>query len=377
VGTLRRRSKGCEFQYEESFLNSSESPIALHLPKTREPLTTEGILNLPPFFAGLLPEGVMLSAAQFFIRSSKDDLFAVLAATGSDSVGDVQVQVPGAFRHAPSILNLDEAKDVINAILHQQAGRWDAIAAIAGVQPKLSLGGIVRATRTVQYIAKFPPPEFCGLVDNEDACMTLAQKCGLRTPRHRVQGGAYIVERFDRDSSEGVLRKLHVEDMLQIMNLFPSSKYAHDFLELCRAMESLGVSKAGILDAIRLYAFSYIVGNGDLHAKNVSLIRNPNGQWVPSPIYDVVSTLPYKRILDGADRMALALESESFGRFELGEFAAFGERFGIPEKATVKAVAAIAKKASRHASSVLSHALPADDLDVILERAESLHGSPG
>ena len=368
VATLTRRPKGCEFRYEAAFLESAELPIALHLPKTPEPLVTEGILNLPTYFAGLLPEGVMLAAAQKLIGSAKDDLFAVLAATGRDAVGDVDVRLPGAPAQVPSPLNLEAVKKAMEDILGPEGGRIEAISAISGVQPKMSLGGIVRTSRGARYIAKFTPPEFPGLAENEAACMTLARKCGLRAPRARVEKGVYIVERFDREAQ----KKTHVEDMLQVMDLFPHDKYSLDFVEICQAMESVAVSPAGILEAIKLYAFSYLVGNGDLHAKNVSLVRKPNGQWVPSPAYDIVSTLPYKKLLSGAETMAVALADESLGRFEMSEFTDFGNRFGIPQKATQNVVSALAQAIKRLAPQELSKALPAEDLDTILSRAATL-----
>jgi serine/threonine-protein kinase HipA len=373
VGMLTRLPRGCEFRYEADFLGSTELPIALHLPKTSIPLITEGILNLPTYFAGLLPEGVMLTAAQTLIGSSKDDLFAVLAATGSDAVGDVDVRVPGAPTHGPSIFNLEGAKNAIEAILDRKGGRIDAISAISGVQPKMSLGGIVRASRNARYIVKFPPPDFPGLPQNEAACMTLARKCGLRAPKQKVDEGVYIVERFDRVIAEkGIFKKIHVEDMLQVMNLFPHSKYGLDFVEICQAMENLEVSIAGILETIKLYAFCYMVGNGDLHAKNVSLVRKSDGQWTPSPAYDIVSTLPYKDVIDGAEAMALALADDSLGRFELKELTEFGNRFGIPERATHHAVTSLARSVKRLAPSALSDALPVEGLNTILCRAASL-----
>jgi serine/threonine-protein kinase HipA len=373
VGTLTRLPNGCEFTYEADVLQSNDLPLALHLPKTSKPLVTEGILNLPTYFAGLLPEGVMLAAAQTLLGSAKDDLFAVLAATGRDAVGDVEVRTPGAPRAEPSLLNLAGAKEVIASILEQKGGRVDAIAAIPGVQPKMSIGSIVRASKGPSFIAKFPPLEFVGLVENEAACMTLAKRCGLRVTNVRVDQGVLIVERFDRESTgKGRFRKVHVEDMLQVMNLFPHSKYGLDFVELSAAMESLNVSVAGILEILRLYAFSYMVGNGDLHAKNVSLIRKPDGRWVPSPAYDIVSTLPYGNVIAGADAMALALADEALGRFEMGDFIEFGLRFGIPERATRKAVTSLARSAHRLARDLLTGPLPTEHLDVVLSRVESL-----
>ncbi len=375
VGVLRRLPRGCEFRYREDFLRSAEPPIALHLPKTPEALITEGVLNLPPFFAGLLPEGVMFAAAQRLIGSAKDDLFAVLAATGRDAVGDVDVREPGAATLHQSGFNIESAKEAIDLILDSAGGRVDAISAISGVQPKMSIGGIVRASRGTRYIAKFPPREFPGLAANELACMTLARRCGLRVPRAQIHDGIYIVERFDRFGiGHGSWSKLHVEDMLQVMNLFPSSKYGVDFVEICQEMERLGVSPAGILETIRLYAFSYMVGNGELHAKNVSLVRKPDGQWAPSPAYDIVSTLPYGNVIAGADVMAIALADEAFGRFDLSDLVEFGKRFSIPERATRNVVTALARRVQRLAPSVLAGVLPAKDVNTVLSRAASLGG---
>ena len=189
--------------------------------------------------------------------------------------------------------------------------------------------------------------------------MTLARTCGLRAPKAWVEDGVYIVNRFDREADG---QKVHVEDMLQVMDLFPKQQIrARLRQEICQAMTNVGVSPAGILEAIKLYAFCYLVGNGNLHGKNVSLIRKSDGQWVPSPAYDIVSTLPYKSPNSGGGApMALALADDSIGRFELSEFAEFGERFGIPVKASKNAVIAIARGVQETcAVSVLSNR-PAD-----------------
>ena len=50
-------------------------------------------------------------------------------------------------------------------------------------------------------------------------------------------------------------------------------------------------------------AYSYLIGNGDLHARNVSLLVQPNGRIVLAPAYDLLSTVPY-----GDRRLALKVE---------------------------------------------------------------------
>jgi serine/threonine-protein kinase HipA len=45
--------------------------------------------NLPPFFAGLLPEGRRFSALVKKLKTSEDDLFSLLAMVGTDCIGDI------------------------------------------------------------------------------------------------------------------------------------------------------------------------------------------------------------------------------------------------------------------------------------------------
>ena len=72
VGTLARTSHGSFFEYDE--------------------------VNLPPFFAGLLPEGLRLRALVQRVKTSEDDLFSLLLAAGADTVGDLSVVAQGGPR---------------------------------------------------------------------------------------------------------------------------------------------------------------------------------------------------------------------------------------------------------------------------------------
>ena len=80
---------------------------------------------------------------------------------------------------------------------------------------------------------------------------------------------------------------------------------------------------------LELVAFSYLVGNGDLHGKNVSV------RWVPGrgaeamPVYDVVSTQPY---LSFQDSMALPLYGR-VNRLTRAHLLDAGDRLGVPERA--------------------------------------------
>lgn len=375
VANLQRTPKGCVFRYTREFLESNQEPIALHLPKSEGGLIVEGLANLPTYFAGLLPEGVMFSAVRRLIGAAADDLFAVLAATGADAIGDIDTRIPGEPERKPNI-NLAQATEQIRSLLSNSGTfRMDHLAAISGAQPKMSLGQLVRSSRGSTFIAKFESPEFPKLIENEFIFTNLARRCRLEVPTATLRAGALVTKRFDRrfDIDTNQTQKLHVEDMLQVMDMFPNSKYSMEYADLMRAMQELGVSKATLLDAVKLYVFSYIIGNGDLHAKNVSLIFDDRDrQWRISPAYDLLSTLPYASQLEGADHMALALADESFGRFTVSEFVDFGPKFGLPEKAVKLMIHRTAALVLRHLDLVNRSYLESSVAEIIRCRAESL-----
>jgi serine/threonine-protein kinase HipA len=377
VANLRRMPKGYEFHYTNDFLNSSRLPIALHLPKTPDGLKAEGLANVPTYFAGLLPEGVMLTAVKRLIGTTADDLFAVLAASGADAIGDVEVRIPGEKPREP-IISLAEAADQIRSLLAGEAGfTIDHVAAIPGLQPKISLGQLTRMSRSAKFFAKFDSPECPNLISNEYACMRLAHRCGLNAAATTLHPSALVTRRFDRiyDPAAKRLRKAHLEDMLQVMDLFPNSKYSMEYIDLMKAMDDLGVSRATLLDALELYVFSYIIGNGDLHAKNVSLVLDKEDrQWRLSPAYDLLSTLPYQAILPEADRMALALADESYGHFTVEEFVEFGKQFRLPAPAVSGMVVRLAGRVLKHLQTTVQSYLPTPVVEIIEARARSLSG---
>jgi serine/threonine-protein kinase HipA len=65
------------------------SPISLTMPVNKKELTFE---EFPPFFDGLLPEGVQLEALIRQMKIDRNDLFAQLVQVGKDLVGSVTVE---------------------------------------------------------------------------------------------------------------------------------------------------------------------------------------------------------------------------------------------------------------------------------------------
>jgi len=88
TGELIELEKGKKYQFKYSD-NYDGPPISLTLPtKQRENLFDE----FPPFFEGLLPEGIQLDALLRKTKIDRNDFFSILITTGKDLVGSVTVE---------------------------------------------------------------------------------------------------------------------------------------------------------------------------------------------------------------------------------------------------------------------------------------------
>lgn len=341
AGILKRTEAGCEFRFAQSFLeNNNFSELSLLMPKAIEPIKVSGI-NLPPFFAGLLPEGLRLKVVIKNLKTSEDDLFSILASIGERVIGDVYVE----SNWFPEV-NLPKLKEINFYDYFQQiiSGK-DLLKddSIAGVQEKLSASMISFplniAQKNSKYILKLNPKDKPNLVENEHFCMELAQKCGLNVAKTKLvkdkdENYGLLVTRFDRTWNTEKKRFLmhHQEDACQFLNRYPADKYRLSLKEVVQGIEKhVPAAKVAILNVLQLYAFSYLIGNGDLHAKNISLqIRSGTSFAVLSPAYDLICTYVY-----GDHKMALKLDGrdDNIKRKNLLEF---GQRFGVLENATAK-----------------------------------------
>lgn len=75
-----------KFSYDEGYKGE---PVSLKMPVELKEFSFN---SFPPFFDGLLPEGVQLDGLLRFKKIDKDDFFSQLMATGSDLVGAVSVE---------------------------------------------------------------------------------------------------------------------------------------------------------------------------------------------------------------------------------------------------------------------------------------------
>jgi serine/threonine-protein kinase HipA len=340
AGELSRRADDIVFQYDADYPAESGA-VARTLPVRADPYVERGGA-VPPFFAGLLPEGRRLTAIRVELKTSADDEFTQLIAVGADCIGDVRVIAPDATPLF-SPIEIDDSPFNFSR-LFAQILRDKPLAdnAIPGVQDKIS-DSMISATVTGKYgpaIVKLTPATHPRIVENEAFFLGLAKRAGLPVPRHTVLhdeagASALLVERFDRTTTGGRLNRLPQEDALQLLGRWPNAKYLVSSRDIFAAIAAnTTAAPAELQRLVTLFALSYVIGNGDLHGKNVSVYRE-GGLWKLTPAYDVLSTLPY-----GDQTMAIDFEGRD-DSLKLRDFIAIASREGLNEKATRKAVARV------------------------------------
>lgn len=338
AATLQRTERGTVFTYTSEYLAAPGPDVATTLPIGAEPVITPAG-SVPPYFAGLLPEGRRLTALRDAIKTSLDDELSLLLAVGADPVGDVQIVPTGVEPYVPRpSLEWKPGRDVSFRELLQDAHILHR-RGLAGVQDKASAAMITLPGTWSGHdaIVKFSPPEYPHLVENEAWFLDLAAAAGLTVPRHHVITDvhgerALVIERFDRKGTYEHPVRFAVEDGAQVLGLYPADKYRVTSEQVSQAlMQQCQAPVVAARDVFRILLFAWLTGNGDVHAKNISIVQR-EGEWRISPMYDVPSTLPF-----GDDSMALSLagRDQALSRKAFLEFA---DSIQLPQAAAEAAI---------------------------------------
>jgi serine/threonine-protein kinase HipA len=202
---------------------------------------------------------------------------------------------------------------------------------ISGVQAKLSLklNWKTRQLEVVsaggEYILKPQISQWPNLPENESLSMAIASNLGIETPLFsliKLKDGswAYLVKRFDRDKG----LKRHQEDFCQILE--KENKYKGSYEQIAGKIKE--VSAFPGLDLQLFFErvlFFFLIGNGDAHLKNFSLIYDDKQNIRLSPAYDIVSS---KLVIPEEDELAIPLNGKK-NNLKRRDFDLFAERFDI------------------------------------------------
>ncbi|MCB0311098.1 MAG: HipA domain-containing protein, partial [Bdellovibrionales bacterium] len=299
------------------------------------------------------------SAPDCVVDASSDDMFSILAASGPDCVGDVFVSLSSKPDSTRTQQPLEDSDSVSFHDLFERSISSPEYSvrlqdsSVPGIHPKLSAEMIsfplTVKKRKKRYILKLAPAKFPKLVENEFFFTQMARACGINAAESKIihdktgQSGL-LVERFDRyyDEQTKQILSIHQEDACQFLDRYPQDKYRLPMRSIANGLKlycTAPVLEIGKLIALK--AFSYLILNGDLHAKNISIVSEPRTERIVlSPAYDLVSTLPY-----GNNQMALEFEGRR-DNLKLRDFISFGAAFGVRDKA-VRAIIEDLRSAAR------------------------------
>lgn len=339
AGSLESLHPGFRFQYTAGY---SGPPVFLNLPVDAGPKVWK---SFPPGFDALLPEGVLLEQLLAAGKLDRSDKWGQLMAVGRDVTGCLTLLADGGeetlpekralaaerksrARIQPGADSLPYAWSELVTFHSRKAPRMS----LSGVQPKVSAvfsrkaGQFRMVAERGSYILKPSPQPYPEAAANEALSMALAAAAGIEVPhcgliRCREGQPVFWIERFDRQGA-GNQTRLRVEDACQLLEVPSSWKYLGNHETLVRMIRQFTSNPA--LQLARFFdrvLFNWVIGNGDMHLKNWSLIEN--GPLIElAPAYDFLNTSLHiadeeESALELADRKSgfdRALLLETLGR---------------------------------------------------------------
>ena len=409
VGSLTALSNAeFRFRYDKGWTVelSRELPLSRHTD-----VSFEGP-RMPAFFENFLPEGWTESRIVWTHQLDPSDTVALLASTRKylSNLTLRPLNIPdNEFRldtHDTLLADVEPdstrpivAKEDIeddpetNRFWKEQRSR--GALGLSGVQPKLAVSLTVQSgSPTVRigdlrtsctHILKFQSPHYLSLVENEWATMELARRAGLRVAPVRIiafgsgsafLGNSLIVERYDIPSHASLVREPSrvnlalQEDACSLLLLHRKDKYKTSIERVADALRNAGLPREpdarGLWQLIEHVTFSWLVGNGDLHAKNISVVR-----WIQSgelgappalkaieysPLYDLLNTT----LAIPDDDFAIPVNGKR-NRIRPRDIASVAERWKGDQRTAHALVEQVASNVRAHVHDVLSSShLPAE-----------------
>jgi len=341
IGALKVKADHARFSFTELYIQKPDRPVLGLQFEEDLYLSHSANLRLPPWFSNLLPEGKLrdLIAQQNGVSTKREA--QLLLTIGHDLPGAITVKLRDDGGENRALIS---KRDQLFMPSPDSTGLWKF--SLAGVALKFSC---VRETqrftipgtdeRGGDWIIKLPDANYEDVPQNEFAMMSLASAVGINVPAielvsrdrlplvpdqlwPRAVETAFAIKRFDRDSSR---LPVHMEDFAQVRGVWPDAKYESSFESVAKICYR-GRDREALMEFTRRLVFNVLIGNGDAHLKNWTLLYLDQKKPTLSPAYDLVSTIPY--IAD--DNIGLKWRgARRFGDVTLASFDVLAKRLAV------------------------------------------------
>lgn len=352
VGVLSVENHRLSFSYDENFSKSADAQaLSVSLPLPPAAYSSE---EVEAFFSGLLPDEDIRKKLSRYFHVSETNTFGLLKEIGAECAGAISVLLDGCLPGddiAPEYtpLSEDEAYDLLVNLkrnpLGIDANGYFRISG-SGAQDKLIArveNGKVLIPRNNTPSTHIIKPDINGIENsafNEFFCMRLAKEMGLPVSEVNMlklkDKTFFVTERYDRlYSADNKIIRLHQEDFCQALHYDPKIKYENEggpaisqcFYCIKRNSSQPAKDQFIFIDAL---LFNFLIGNGDAHGKNFSLLYK-NNQILFAPLYDLMSTIACFRKGDRRKiKMAMKIDGEYlFSYIFMDKFGDLAESLGL------------------------------------------------
>lgn len=318
VATLEEKRDALRLGYTRAALRSYElnTPlVSVAMPVSAQPY---GHKIAWPYFDGLLPEGDARRMLAFDFGIAVDDTFGLLAELGRDCAGALVIQpVTAPPPREPTeadgaTLSEEDVARRLDQLRTMPLGVDGRVrVSLAGWQGKLLLSKRADGTwalpaegRPSTHILK-PGGALPQMVENEAFSLAVARQVGMSAAQASVAEFSgrrvLVVERFDRERSvDGQIERVHQEDFCQALSKPTERKYEENggpaFERVASTLRRWRAPSGDLERLLQVAVVSVVLGNADLHGKNIALLHNKTGGITLAPLYDPMSTRIYPSV---------------------------------------------------------------------------------
>lgn len=373
VGVLTDENNIWSFQYAQEWLDNNNSfDLSPSLRRTKD-LIVDGSSTRPVqwFFDNLLPEEGARELLSKEATTAISDIFGLLEYYGKESAGAITLLKEGEG------ITGNEEKALPDDVLSERIKNLPIVSLSNGSTKRMSLAGAQHKLAIIfrdealsepvgntlsTHILKpdhSQPEHYPHSVANEWFTMTLASRIGLDVPEvciKSVPERVYIIKRFDRRMENDQLNRIHTLDACQVLTLQHGMKYTqstlknlNEFIDFCR-------NKAVTRQRIFTWnLFNTIVGNGDAHLKNLSVLCDNSGMEL-SPHYDLLCTSIYEKENRWGDALLSweVGEAKRFSEVTRHDMLTFGLAIGLKERFIYRSIDKMIKQIGPKADEIIA-----------------------
>ncbi|MFJ2618355.1 HipA domain-containing protein [Glutamicibacter sp. NPDC087344] len=307
VGQFIRDQNRVRFNYNQ---DAPSSPISLSLP--RDGTATKNAAG--KYLDNLLPDNERVRERWSQTLNVPNEPMGLLSHMGTDVAGAL-VLLPegGSLDEASSVERPAGDDEIADRILSigNDPDAWlsrelvkVARVSMAGAQGKFTLAQSfgrwywsspnLPSTHILKPLTRFQDAPAL-----ESGSLALAGQAGIEAPHAEsvkfLGQETFMVERFDRDTSGPVTRRIPTEDFAQALSLSPGRTYHVDVRDILQLLERYADPEQKYT-FIKMLAFNTALGNADAHGKNYSVFLNDEVRL--TPLYDSLPTQVWPELSD-------------------------------------------------------------------------------